>query len=494
VNQYIYTLMQLQAMTPEQLIAAFPQKMSQWVRKGYLVDFNSLIEAVILATKAMHYPLSDQRGCREVWYNPIKPILLKIERKRSEKYMKTFEAVLAKMVKEGRLAYADLGINEFRMLKETYNVNQNQAQCWSNILLFVEKDAVYVHLLPLQELFNINILSGGGWSKGAGIEHMLRLLQEKGITEVVIFSLTDYDPFGFAIDQEFVSKCQTFGLTVSKHYRIGVNVEHATPEILDVQKYPIKRGRKLSCEGIDFNSDKWLAKYGIEGAYGLEIEAISAQPQGHDKIREIVATELLKYLSEVDRINEIVTTAWNNAPKEALQSLMYAIDNCDTSEEDLAVPQELPTEYLSYDEYSERVSPIESEMEKKTEGIADEIAELEDQLSDLEQQKENMEKPYQDQIEEIQWQYTASRQLLTSALWILYNEKKEKWTREKYDLGFPQGCLVQAVKEKKNLNAFKQQLDTKQIILDIKNGLQEAIDNGSIEASIQRFLKREPEP
>jgi hypothetical protein len=239
LNQYIYTLMQLQAMTPEQLITAFPQKMPQWVKKGYLVDFNSLIEAIILATKAMRYPLSDQRGCREVWYNPIKPILLKIERKRSEKYMKIFEAVLAKMVKEQRLTYADLGINEFRMLKETYNVNQNQAQCWSNILLFVEKDAVYVHLKPLQELFNINILSGGGWSKGAGIEHMLRLLQEKGITEVAVFSLTDYDPFGFAIDQEFVSKCQTFGLTVTKHYRIGVNVEHATPEILDVQKYPI---------------------------------------------------------------------------------------------------------------------------------------------------------------------------------------------------------------------------------------------------------------
>jgi flagellar biosynthesis/type III secretory pathway protein FliH len=133
-------------------------------------------------------------------------------------------------------------------------------------------------------------------------------------------------------------------------------------------------------------------------------------------------------------------------------------------------------------------------MEKKTTWVDDEISDLEDQLSELEQQKEETEQPYQDQLEEIRRQYSMSRQLLTSALWLKYNEEKEKWTREKYDLGFPKGCLVQAIKEKKNLNAFQQQLSTKQIMLDIQSGLQEAIDNGSIEASIQRFLKGEQKP
>jgi hypothetical protein len=493
VSQFRYSLSQLQAMTAEELIAAFPQKKTRWVNMGYKVDAKQLIKAIILATRDLHIPVTDNRGNREVWYNPVKPILLKVERTRIEDpktdYMGYFEQIFSDMVKDGVLTYADLGINDFRTLKETFNIEQKKAQCWSNILLFIEKDSAYVHLQPLKELFNISIISGGGWSHTAGIERQLRSLQEKGISEVVVFTVTDYDPFGFAIDHEFVSKCETLGLEITEHHRIGVNVEHATPEILDVQKYPIKRGRKLSVEGVSFNSEEWLADYGIEGTYGLEIEAISAQPNGHQFLREIVAQELLKYLDESDRIEEITSYAWKTTPYAALQNLMYSIDQTEIDPVDVTeTPQEFPNEYLDRSDYDDRVEPIEEEKEKATEELTDLIDQYEDIIADLEAQKESIEEPFDKQIEEIANDYWASRRMLVYCLWQYYNKNKEKFRREDYSLGYPKDCLLDAVKQNKNLNAFVNQLETLQLEKDVRTLLYEAMKNGAIVEMLNKLL------
>jgi hypothetical protein len=135
-------------------------------------------------------------------------------------------------------------------MRELYEA-VDHAKCWQNIILFVENDSAYVHLRVLAKLLNITLISGGGWSHAAGIEAMLRELKEKGITDVVVFAVTDFDPFGFAIFQEFISKCETLGLhIIGKPHRIGINPEHATPEILQIQKYPIKKGRKLTVDEL----------------------------------------------------------------------------------------------------------------------------------------------------------------------------------------------------------------------------------------------------
>ncbi len=486
-----YSLAQLQAMNPEELIAAFPQKRERWINAGYKVNFSRLIKAIILATKELRYPLTENRGCREVWYNPVKPILSKVEQNRLEahKYMALFESILSEMVKDGVLTYADLGVNDFRTLKETFNQMQTKAQCWSNILLFIEKDGAFVHLTPLKELFNINIISGGGWSNTAGIERLLRALKEKGITRVVVFTLTDYDPFGFAIDHEFVNKCETLGLEVIEHHRIGIGIEHATPEILDVQKYPIKRGKKLSVEGVCFDSNKWLADYGIDGKYGLEIEAVSAQPNGHQFLREIVAQELLKYLNEADRIEEITTEAWKEAPFDALRWFLFSIDNSDTEKENLENLYELPKEYISYENYHERTTPIIEKMESETEDIREEITDLEDQLEVLREDKKEAEEPYQKRIHELSQEYWKSRDLLTYVLWQMYEASKDKFPREEYDLGFPEGSLLEAVKQNKTLASFIEQLNTEPFTDDLKAAFRNAIEKGVVAKNINDILK-----
>jgi len=479
-------------MTQEDFIRFFPQKSAKWVRRGYKVDAKALMRAVILAAKGEHWTVTGERGCREVWYNPTKPILFKAVGERTNKYMMAFEQLLSSMVKEGILTYLDLGILEFRTLRELYE-SIEKAECWKNILLFVEKDGAYVHLKPLQNLFNITIMSGHGWSNTSGIERMLRELAEKGVTDVVVFTLTDYDPFGFAIAKEFVDKCEILGLYVTEHHRIGINVEHATPEILDVQKYPIKRGKRLSVNGIRFDSDRWLAEYGIDRTYGLEIEAVSAQPGGHQFLREIVAKELLKYLVETDRVEEITKEVWENAPFKSIYDLIYSIDGSHVAKDNILwvianAPVQLPEEYLSYEEFSNRYRPIHEEMEDATSDITEEIEDLQGQFYTLEEEKEETEEPYREKIRELQNNYAISRTILIYCFWKYYEENKEKWPRNHYALGFPEGCLVKAIQEQKDLAEFIKQVDDSKIITDISTVLKDAMSNGEIQRLISKVL------
>ena len=278
-----YTLEHLGSMVREDFIHHFPQTNQRWINEGYLVNANKLMTAIIFATAKLNWVINDSRGPREVWYNPIKPIVMRALGLRANHNDGPFEKLLSKLVKNGRLSYADLGIVDFRTMRETYE-EINNGKCWNNILLFVEKDSAFIHLLPLKQLLNINIMSGSGWSNTSGIEAQLVELRAKGVTEIEVFTVTDYDPFGYAIDREFVDKCEMMGFTVTFHERIGIGVEHTTPELLDVQKYPIAPNKKLTVNGISFNSNEWLAEKGIEGKYGIEIEAISGQLGGYQNL------------------------------------------------------------------------------------------------------------------------------------------------------------------------------------------------------------------
>jgi len=495
-TEHTYTLSELQAMTREELETAFPQgNAGGWKQKlGYKVSINPLIRAIILAAKKEHWVLADNKGCRELWYNPVKPILLKADPERVNKhlkhsYMAIFENVLAQMVKAGILTYADLGVNDFRTMRETCE-SVEHAKCWKDILLFVEKDSAYVHLVPLKNLFNINIISGGGWGHVAGIERMLRDLKQDGINEVVVFTVTDWDPFGFAIAEEFVQTCGLLGLYVKEHHRIGVNPEHATPEILEVQKYPIDKGRNLTVNGISFNSDRWLAEHGIDREYGLEIEAISGQPKGHQFLREIVAKELLNYLRETDRVEEVTNKAWENLPFSVIQNIMILVDNQITPRELIDVkPEEKPSQYLWYTQFAEQFNALFEEMEEESSGINDQIADLESDIEALEEEKAEIEGPYRNSLGILKRDYRLSRNILVWCLHQYYLKHKEQWPRQNYDLGFPKGCLIKAIQEQRDLGNFIKQVDTTKPSTDISNFLTEAYNNGEVKKLIEVFFK-----
>lgn len=453
------------------------------------MDAKAVMKAIILATKDVGWSVSASRGCREVWYNPVKPILMRVIGARANGYMIPFEQLLSKMVKEGWLTYADLGISDFRTMKETHR-DIKYAMCWSNILLFVEKDGAYVHLTALKKFFNINIISGHGWSNTAGIEKILNMLAGKGVTEVAVFTLTDYDPFGFAIDREFVNKCEVLGLSVTDHHRVGINVEHSPPEDLEVQKYPVKRGRNLSVDGISFNSDEWLAQYGIDGKYGLEIEAVSAQLGGHQRLREIVAEELMKYLEESDRVEEITKDAWKDVPYRALASCLRGSCNDPVPRDKYGdYPTDLPKEYITW-QYFNRIDDYYIEQrDAETKPISDKITALEDEIEELEVEKLEKEAPYDNARFYYRNEYNKSNAILAYCLYQYSLKHKDLFPREKYDLGFPEGCLVEAVKENISLNTLIAKLSTKEPVQDILAKLDEGRENGDIQEMIDKIMR-----
>ena len=489
MSQEYYNLAQLQAMMREEAIQAFPQRIDRWKKQGYLVDAKALMRAIILATKDLNWPISDGRGCKEVWYNPMKPILMRIIRVRANKYLISFEGLLSKMVKDGYLTYLDLGISDFRTMKETHQ-DIKYAMCWSNILLFVEKDSAYVHLTALKKFFNINIISGHGWSNTAGIEKLLNLLASRGVTDVAVFTITDYDPFGFAIAHEFVNKCETLGLSVTEHHRVGINVEHSTPEDLKVQKYPVKRGRNLSVDGISFNSDEWLAQYGIDGVYGLEIEAVSAQPGGHQRLREIVAEELMKYLKESDRVEEITKDAWEEVPHKAITQCLESTGNDEVDEMIYyEPPKDLPKKYTTWSEYYNTAELFRNLRDLETEQLTKSILDLELNLEALRIEKEELEQPYNEKINEIYGEYQRSNKILAYCLYDYYMDYYELFPRENYDLGFPEGCLVEAVKESISLNTLIAKLSTEKPVEEILAKLDEGREKGDIQEKIDNIMK-----
>ncbi len=501
-----YTLTQLQAMTSEDFIRYFPQPNSHWKNKGYLVNAKGLMEAIIYAIAKIHWPKDDERGPREVWYFPTKSIVMRAVGLRANKYDGAFEKLLSTIVKSGNLRYEDLGIKDFRSLREICEEIDN-AECWENILLFVEKDSAYIHLKSLKAFLNINIMSGGGWSNTSGIEAQLNLMSDRGITEIEIFTMTDYDPFGFAIDREFVDKCGMLGFTVTFHKRIGIGIEHTTPEILDIQKYPIKPGKKLTVNGISFDSDKWLAEYGIDGKYGIEIEAVSGQIGGHQKLREIVAEELLKHLEEKDRIDELLEDIWENVDQGVLE---YYLDSDTLEDWNARGSVRDLDEYITPEEYETRSAQLKKECEDATEEdeqelfvvteelaqnrnswdnfIADEYAGYEEKIKELRKKyilplqeardssisaiRDNMDEalypleskseylegiisdlegPYNSQLSYIKEEYEKSRALFAEAVWDWLKENCGYYydlgrTVEDLSFGLMRGCLMKSVK------------------------------------------------
>jgi len=544
-----YTLDHLGAMSRADFIHHFPQTNQRWIDAGYLVNANKLMMAIIFATAKLDWAIDDSRGPREVWYNPIKPIVMRALGLRANRNDGPFEKLLSKLVKKGKLSYADLGIVDFRTMRETYE-EINKGKCWQNILLFVEKDSAFIHLLPLKRLLNITIMSGAGWSNTSGIEAQLVELQGRGVTEIEVFTMTDYDPFGFAIDREFVDKCAMMGFTVGFHERIGIGVEHTTPELLEVQKYPIEPNKKLTVNGISFNSNEWLAEKGIDGQYGIEIEAVSGQLGGHQKLREIVLNELLEYLVEYDRIWEITESHWDGMPRRVVNHYLDqksrtdwtnypVVDNLsnyyepeeydrvkknllsqkeEATTEEQSILEEAEGELSSYEagrdrvraniyakyetkikqEYEKHIAPLEVlrsvEYDSNDEHYRGEIEWWLAEVEKWENIIEDIEAPYDQAESQLDTDYHKSRSLYAQAIFQWLSDNIQQYIdiapeTEPLSFGLMNGCIKKALEDNEKIGALIDKAhywDKKRVYEYIGTDIDE---NGTIQMHIKDILR-----
>jgi hypothetical protein len=516
-------LEELQTMTREQLETVFSQRKQSWVRKGRKIDRTALIRALIYAIRD-HYQnsaearveavLEDKRGCREVWYNVVKAVVLKADPdwvNNAEKGRKggpadIFEKILADEVDKTKLTYSDLGILDYRTMRRICEEIVH-ASCWRNVILFVEKDSAAIHLIPLAEFLNITLISGGGWSHKAGVEAALNELKARRITEVIVLGLTDYDNYGDAIFEQFLALCERkYGFRIKEHRQIGVFPEHVSAERIEISRYPLKRNSKCSVLGLhnqkkQFDAEEWLQEKGLpdesgEKRFGLEIEAVSGQDNGHQILREIVVTEILKVIDEEDRIHEITAQVWKKAPLEAIKDIFYAIDRqAQLTDEEILTPHRLPTKFLTYVQLTNEWSIVEAERKEELGDLDETIRERTEALERLKAEKEERELPYENRKRNLAENYWHSRSLMAQTLYKWYQKNKDQFPRKNYALGYPSGCLLEAVKKQWSLDQFLKALENPDIDKDIKDVLisnfRERLADGTISKTVSNILKEQ---
>jgi hypothetical protein len=114
---------------------------------------------------------------------------------------------LSEMVKNGEFTYSDLNIidaNRERALADAESVEADK-------ILFVEKDSAYLKVKPFADRYELSVVSGSGWQATALIEDLARELDSD--TEYTLYLLTDYDPTGFEIAEDFASRSERLGVS-----------------------------------------------------------------------------------------------------------------------------------------------------------------------------------------------------------------------------------------------------------------------------------------
>ena len=265
-----------------------------------------LLRTIIM--NQLHFPTATEtRSLRGFWYNPIKPILsmLGYLRKRNEKddpgrrMSQDLSDTLGEMVKAGILRYADLKIEDnSRQLQTPYSGACNSApgvyisgfaergKIYPNIILAIEKDTEYETVRNVAAVLGCSVISGSGHPALSAMEKLLRSsLKDIGDQDIHIRALTDYDPTGYSIAQDFVDHASftMFNLNMPgtvRYDRIGIRPEHFAPGELDTAKYEIVTSKRKQLSA-------WMNETGgIDGEpFGLELDALP-----RSTIREMFVT------------------------------------------------------------------------------------------------------------------------------------------------------------------------------------------------------------
>lgn len=263
---------------------------------------------------------------RDFWYNPIKPILQRTFPEKVDDPSYNFNRlmsqelsdVLSEMVKSGEISYRSLNILDESREREIYRDTIEHDK-----ILFIEKNAAYRKLRPLGEVYELSIVSGGGWQATALIEDLAHALDRD--RSYTVFLLTDYDPTGFKIGRDFSKRADQLGLPIERVERVGIS-----PNQLDAETVAKQRFRP-SVE-TEFDT-RWLERNGIDGEYGLEIEALGDLSSKGEDLRRLVVEHLRDEIRVKDRrrsdvngeLIEAVLRARRNVIDEITEDLRRAV-------------------------------------------------------------------------------------------------------------------------------------------------------------------------
>lgn len=276
------TLSDMQNMTTEQF-----KNVDKFLYHGDLSKRRVVRHIIELAEQELSWQgESNSNSLRDFWYNPTKAILEEAfpdayggpgTSKFNRNMSKVLSSVLSDMVKDGEITYRDLNILDDSRDREIHTRSVE-----SDKILFVEKSSAYRKLKPLEEVYQLSLVEGSGWQATAAIEDLVRQL-DTDEQEYTVYVLSDYDPAGFGIVEDFAARVEQFGLPVDDVKRIGINPEQVSQQALDEQKFTPGGS----------NIDDWLQTHGIDGQYGLELEAVGTDLEKKGRaLRKLVVEEI----------------------------------------------------------------------------------------------------------------------------------------------------------------------------------------------------------
>lgn len=253
---------------------------------------------------------------RDFWYNPIKPILQRAFPEKVEdpgfdfgrRMSQDLSRVLSDLVKQGELSYRGLNILDESRERAVHTHSPDD-----NKILFVEKEAAYRKLRPLESVYQLSVVSGGGWQATALIEDLAHEL--RGDRAYTVYLLTDFDPTGWQIGEDFSRRAGELGLTVDNVRRIGIR-----PDQLDSDD-AVRQQRFIPAEDSDADSE-WMAEHAIEGKYGLEIEALGDLTTKGRDLRRLVVDELRGDIRVREHQQNAVEQASEVAAEKAVQNVV----------------------------------------------------------------------------------------------------------------------------------------------------------------------------
>jgi hypothetical protein len=285
------TLADLQAMSTAEF-----RQVDRYQYRGSVSQKYVLKDIIRLASRELSWQgRQNANSLRDFWYNPTKPILEKAfpgykggpgTSGWNRGMSKRLSSVLSDLVKSGEITYRSLNI-----LDASRDRSLHPDSLESDKIIFVEKSAAYRKLKPLEEVYDVSLVEGSGWQATALIEDMIHELNpDEGPFHVWI--LTDYDPTGFQIAEDFASRAEIFGLDIvnagsAEDLRIGV-----WPSQLDADTI---RTQAFTVSGSDDATQEWQREYGIgdDGQFGIELEAIGGDLTGKAQaLRRLVVQEI----------------------------------------------------------------------------------------------------------------------------------------------------------------------------------------------------------
>jgi len=300
----------IKGMYRDQLVELFGYKDKRAKKFGEVKGRKLIRNIIYQQWLVCQQEVREYKTIRQFWYSYVKPVISEaglLEKKTDWDNVLSDE--LGTIVKDYKLCrYVDLYIRDKSRMRIIAT-----GQHYPEIILFVEKEGTFGDIENIPTLYGITAITGKGQPSIASVEDLIIELSK--VTKLhqcfMVFTLTDYDPAGYIIENAFLDHLKELGVPDIEHYRIGMTPEMLSETERRINKYEVtsedKKTRKIN--------DDWLDTTGgiDEELYGLEIECLEPFD-----VRRLFIEHLSEVISEDPYFDDLRDRLINDKAQEAV--------------------------------------------------------------------------------------------------------------------------------------------------------------------------------